>query len=248
VQFPQREASERTARPPTQSASAAAAKPTTQTRAPIAATAITAKRAVRTTKSAPSARRCEGALTAPKAIPRAAPWRAEGQEVLTTSRRGPPPARRQYNPLLEPAEGRSSTGRAPVSKTGGWRFESSRPCWLDHAESAPLSGRFPFSGRFALDRLKPLESARAGRRLSRNCRMRSTSAALATLSPPWPRRGKSQLRRSRSPTPRPAESLQRPLLNRPGPASLRESSTKHPRCTADSNGGSVGATASGGRG
>ena len=28
------------------------------------------------------------------------------------------------------SEGRSSTGRAPVSKTGGWGFESLRPCQL----------------------------------------------------------------------------------------------------------------------
>ena len=28
----------------------------------------------------------------------------------------------------EAAEGRSSIGRAPVSKTGGWGFESLRPC------------------------------------------------------------------------------------------------------------------------
>jgi hypothetical protein len=27
------------------------------------------------------------------------------------------------------AQGRSSIGRAPVSKTGGCRFESCRPCW-----------------------------------------------------------------------------------------------------------------------
>ena len=27
-------------------------------------------------------------------------------------------------------QGRSSTGRAPVSKTGGWGFESLRPCWV----------------------------------------------------------------------------------------------------------------------
>src|SRR5215213_9964964 len=33
-------------------------------------------------------------------------------------------------------EGRSSTGRAPVSKTGGCRFESCRPCRLDQAETA----------------------------------------------------------------------------------------------------------------
>ena len=35
--------------------------------------------------------------------------------------------RRRYNPRGR-TEGRSSTGRAPVSKTGGWGFESLRPC------------------------------------------------------------------------------------------------------------------------
>src|ERR1051325_6572956 len=30
--------------------------------------------------------------------------------------------------LVTPTQGRSSTGRAPVSKTGGCRFESCRPC------------------------------------------------------------------------------------------------------------------------
>src|SRR5262249_38824929 len=37
------------------------------------------------------------------------------------------PERQGYNPR---AQGRSSTGRAPVSKTGGWGFESLRPCWV----------------------------------------------------------------------------------------------------------------------
>src|SRR4051812_15385046 len=40
-------------------------------------------------------------------------------------RKGMPEAQ-GYNPR---AQGRSSIGRAPVSKTGGWGFESLRPCW-----------------------------------------------------------------------------------------------------------------------
>ena len=40
-------------------------------------------------------------------------------------RKGLPEAQ-GYNPR---AQGRSSIGRAPVSKTGGWGFESLRPCW-----------------------------------------------------------------------------------------------------------------------
>ena len=43
------------------------------------------------------------------------------------------PQVRGKNHLLEgnrrhPTEGSSSTGRAPVSKTGGWGFESLLPC------------------------------------------------------------------------------------------------------------------------
>ena len=42
-------------------------------------------------------------------------------------------------------QGRSSIGRAPVSKTGGCRFESCRPCWVTDgcraAAPAPYSGR-----------------------------------------------------------------------------------------------------------
>ena len=37
----------------------------------------------------------------------------------------------------EPPKGRSSIGRVPVSKTGGWGFESLRPC----EEPAPVLGR-----------------------------------------------------------------------------------------------------------
>src|ERR671937_324 len=44
-----------------------------------------------------------------------------------------------------PAQGRSSTGRAPVSKTGGCRFESCRPCWASTrnalAPSRAMRGR-----------------------------------------------------------------------------------------------------------
>ena len=49
-------------------------------------------------------------------------------------------------------EGRSSTGRAPVSKTGGWGFESLRPCSLrppgrwtrEGGRAAPTWGAAPF--------------------------------------------------------------------------------------------------------
>jgi hypothetical protein len=33
-----------------------------------------------------------------------------------------------------------SSGSVPLSKTGGWRFESSRPCWLNEAESREPCG------------------------------------------------------------------------------------------------------------
>jgi hypothetical protein len=51
----------------------------------------------------------------------------EGEE----SREGAP----SHAGIMVAAEGRSSTGRAPVSKTGGCRFESCRPCRLIHAAS-----------------------------------------------------------------------------------------------------------------
>src|SRR5262245_36954755 len=56
---------------------------------------------------------------------------------------GEPPRRdstgerdRDYN--RNATQGRSSTGRAPVSKTGGCRFESCRPC----KAKAPVVGAF----------------------------------------------------------------------------------------------------------
>src|SRR5262245_42698004 len=49
------------------------------------------------------------------------------------------------------AEGRSSTGRAPVSKTGGSRFESWRPC----GQKAPLRRGF-LVWRLAVDNPREL--------------------------------------------------------------------------------------------
>ena len=52
-----------------------------------------------------------------------------------------------------PTQGRSSIGRAPVSKTGGCRFESCRPCWVIRAafrssgESRPREERTSLLGR-----------------------------------------------------------------------------------------------------
>ena len=51
----------------------------------------------------------------------------------------------RYNAVA--TEGRSSTGRAPVSKTGGCRFESCRPCPFGGAETRLESHVYPFSGQ-----------------------------------------------------------------------------------------------------
>ena len=40
-------------------------------------------------------------------------------------------------PEARPPEGSSSTGRAPVSKTGGWGFESLLPCSLQCSHASP---------------------------------------------------------------------------------------------------------------
>ena len=65
----------------------------------------------------------------------------EHAENATLRRGGHPrdstgPKDRDYN--RSATQGRSSTGRAPVSKTGGCRFESCRPCtaWLKPLETA----------------------------------------------------------------------------------------------------------------
>jgi hypothetical protein len=62
------------------------------------------------------------------------------------------------------AEGRSSTGRAPVSKTGGCRFESCRPCAFDQARSEPRHGDRRDRPRLAHPRQAPI--CRDARRVS----------------------------------------------------------------------------------
>jgi hypothetical protein len=59
---------------------------------------------------------------------------------LTTTRSGGDttlvPFPRPEVSYIQTAQGRSSIGRAPVSKTGGCRFESCRPCWLERTPKA----------------------------------------------------------------------------------------------------------------
>jgi hypothetical protein len=84
------------------------------------------------------------------------PRRQEGEE----SREGAP----SHAGIMVAAEGRSSTGRAPVSKTGGCRFESCRPCRPIHAASPHLEPGCAFSRSAYENRLercrKPLLSDR----------------------------------------------------------------------------------------
>src|SRR5262245_52713158 len=80
------------------------------------------------------------------------------------------------------AEGRSSTGRAPVSKTGGSRFESWRPC----GQKAPLKRGF-LVWRLAVDNPREL---RLVTRLE-------TPLQPAPLGLPPARRGVELRRRSR---------------------------------------------------
>jgi hypothetical protein len=80
-------------------------RPASRRAASAAAVATPASASASRRNRAPSARRCPGGLT---------------------SRRMPKSPRVQSEPRT--AKGRSSTGRAPVSKTGGCRFESCRPC------------------------------------------------------------------------------------------------------------------------
>ena len=62
------------------------------------------------------------------------------------------------------AEGRSSTGRAPVSKTGGCRFESCRPCFGDALGSASgVSASLAHDERVEVDVVDPPSSRRVCR-------------------------------------------------------------------------------------
>ena len=79
-----------------------------------------------------------------------------------------------YNPC--PAQGRSSIGREPVSKTGGCRFESCRPCWVssgrgrppvDPAPPARRNGEFGEGDALAGVRLFAVQAAKGRVRLQR---------------------------------------------------------------------------------
>ena len=97
----------RRARSPIHSESAPAANATTQARPPESAdhTATSPSETAITVKSTPSARRCTAAAYC-----------------------APRGARPDAGTIAPAAQGRGAIGSAPVSKTGGCRFESCRPC------------------------------------------------------------------------------------------------------------------------
>src|ERR687897_2619265 len=99
------------------------------------------KRTVRTVKSVPSARLLALDRLVPLSLVRpvalafllvleraALDGLVGGGRMLAHSRVLPQARPPQTASTLDDAEGRSSTGRAPVSKTGGSEFESLRPC------------------------------------------------------------------------------------------------------------------------
>jgi hypothetical protein len=61
------------------------------------------------------------------------------------------------------AQGRSSIGRAPVSKTGGCRFKSCRPCWAKGPQARAFLFSGPARGRWRA--AKAPDEARAYRQL-----------------------------------------------------------------------------------
>src|SRR5204863_7702389 len=77
--------------------------------------------------------------------------------------RGEMPESGGYNPC--PAQGRSSIGRAPVSKTGGCRFESCRPCWVSSGRGRLWSSRRRLRGVTAGTASTERSDALAGVRL-----------------------------------------------------------------------------------
>ena len=79
---------------------------------------------------------------APRRVAASATRAAEDARARTAARaervpRRPPGAAAGAPVQSRATQGRSSIGRAPVSKTGGWRFESFRPCWLDRQAALP---------------------------------------------------------------------------------------------------------------
>ena len=92
-----------------------------------------------------------------------------------------------------PTQGRSSVGRAAVSKTVGRRFESCRPCWLNQAEWRHACRCLPFR-TLPNFRPKPLETAREWHVLAR------TPMGYGSVSSPktaQPRERRPSLRASR---------------------------------------------------
>jgi hypothetical protein len=75
-------------------------------------------------------------------------------------------------------EGRSSTGRAPVSKTGGCRFESCRPCRLKQAQTRLTKRASAYLSLALPNRLKPLETAGIWRSLAHDWPRRVLVVAL----------------------------------------------------------------------
>jgi hypothetical protein len=92
-------------------------------------------RTVRTTRSAPPRlprrpilhrrRRVPRRTRGPRNTPRE---RERGSRAATSRERTPAQETRRHRATIRQAQGRSSVGRAPVSKTGCRRFESCRPC------------------------------------------------------------------------------------------------------------------------
>ena len=77
------------------------------------------------------------------------------------------PGRRQFAAAGEAgAEVRSSSGRAPVSKTGGCRFESCRACWWGATGYGPLA-RLGQSGSLCVRPIAPTTTALSSRGLGR---------------------------------------------------------------------------------
>src|SRR5205085_7275654 len=95
-----------------------------------------------------------------------------GMRLLVEFLVGHAPSMPQTSRLESPSrtEGRSSIGRAPVSKTGGCRFESCRPCGLEQAETRVARRVSASLARPSLYRLKPVRSAGDWRPLARNWR------------------------------------------------------------------------------
>jgi hypothetical protein len=80
--------------------------------------------------------------------------RGTGARVAGGTRRGPTRNRTKV---------RSSIGRAPVSKTGGWGFKSLRACWVSRQSSGACRGSGGRSGRHAAQGSLAVSSRGLGR-------------------------------------------------------------------------------------